>query len=200
MSTHPREKVATTLPNSNSQGYSRITSSTASNQTNALYRVSSRTEHTTVTPSVISTKSHENIENIYLQIGSAFWKAKREAFEDGMESKFSQDLISLVKKYSQDAIEAITCLIVYEKVNPEVSGEALRWLGRMEHPESYLFRRWLLERSLTLSSARVKDGAILGLASMDDKHAIKYLQEAIKKEQCDELKIDIKQVLEQLES
>ena len=49
----------------------------------------------------------------------------------------------------------------------------------MQHPESYMFRRWLLERSITLSSPYVKEGALLGIASMDDKHAIKYLQKAI---------------------
>lgn len=89
---------------------------------------------------------------------------------------------------------------MYERVAPEVGGEALRWLGRIDHAESYEYRRWLLERSLSLSSTRVRDGAILGLASMDDKHAIPYLKRAIEEEQCSELKADMESVLEQLES
>lgn len=146
-----------------------------------------------------STKPHEASDFLYSRIESIFWAAKGEFFEDGMESAFSRQLNSVVKKYGNDAMEVITCLIVYERVNPEVADEALRWLGRMEDSESYEYRRWLLERSLSLSSPRVRDGAILGLASMDDKHAIPYLKRAIAKEQCAELKVDMEQVLEQLE-
>jgi hypothetical protein len=146
-----------------------------------------------------STKPHEASDSLYSRIESIFWAAKGEFFEDGMESTFSRQLNSVVKKYGNDAMEVITCLIVYERVNPEVADEALRWLGRMEDSESYEYRRWLLERSLNLSSHRVRDGAILGLASMDDKHAIPYLKHAMAKEQCAELKVDMEQVLEQLE-
>jgi hypothetical protein len=69
----------------------------------------------------------------------------------------------------------------------------------MEDLKSYEFRRWLLERSLTLPLGVVKDGAILGLASMDDKHAIPYLKEATENESSTEIKQDMEQVLEQLE-
>ncbi|MGL5872036.1 MAG: hypothetical protein ACRC2R_06655 [Xenococcaceae cyanobacterium] len=138
---------------------------------------------------------------LYSKIEALFWSAKEEYFEDGMESKFSDKLISTINNYGNHAIEVIICLIVYGKVSPEVAGEALRWLGRIENPETYQYRRWLLERSLSLSSPIVKDGAILGLASMDDKHAISYLKRAIENEKdCLELNSDIEQVLEQLES
>jgi hypothetical protein len=178
------------------------TDSTASNRLNPLYLVPSGTgskDSKESSQAIASTEPHKN-EYIYPQIEYIFGEAKNEYFEDGMESRFSRKLISLIRKYKQDAIEAITCLIVYEKVNSEVAGEALRWIGRMEHAESYMFRRWLLERSITLSSIYVKEGAILGIASMDDKHAIKYLQKAIEIESCNELKADMQQVLEQLES
>lgn len=147
-----------------------------------------------------STEFFEASDALYLKIEAAFRTAKGEFFEDGMENTFSQQLNSFIKSYSNGALEAITCLIVYEKVDSEAAGEALRWLGRINHTESYEYRRWLLERSLSLSSSRLRDGAILGLASMDDKHAIPYLKVAIEKEQCFELKADMKQVLEQLES
>lgn len=147
-----------------------------------------------------STELHEPSDVLHSKIGTIFWKAKEEVFEDGMESTFSQQLNSVIRKCGNDAVEAITCLIVYERVDSEVAGEALRWLGRIDHAESYQYRRWLLERSLSLSSSRVRDGAVLGLASMDDKHAISYLKSAIEKEQCFELKADMKLVLEQLEN
>ncbi len=147
-----------------------------------------------------STQPHKTSNLLSSRIESIFWAARDEVFEDGMESSFSRELNSVVKEYGVDAIEVITGLIVYQIVNPEVAGEALRWLGRMEDLESYNFRRWVLERSLKLPSTRVKDGAILGLASMDDRHAIPYLKRAIEEEQCTELKADMEQVLEQLES
>jgi hypothetical protein len=147
-----------------------------------------------------STKRYEISDVLYSKIENIFWAAKGENFEDGMESSFSHQLISFVKKYGNDALEAITCLIVYERVNSEVIGEALRCLGRIEHTESYEYRRWLLERSLGLSSTRVRDGAIIGISFLDDKHAIPYLKSAIQKEKCSELKADMETVLEQLES
>lgn len=146
-----------------------------------------------------STELYEPSNALYSKIEAIFWTAKGEFFEDGMESTFSKQLDSFVKEFGNNALEAITCLIVYERVDPEVAGEALRWLGRIDYAESYEYRRWLLERSLSLSSTRVRDGAILGLASMDDKHAIPYLKCAIEKEQCSELKADMESVLEQLE-
>ncbi|MEH1949985.1 MAG: HEAT repeat domain-containing protein [Nostoc sp.] len=137
-------------------------------------------------------------EIIYSQLETLFIAGKEEYFEDGFESDFSKGLISFVQKYGNDAIEAIACFIVYEKVSSEVASEALRWLGEINHPESYKFRLWLLERSLSCPSSRVRDGAILGLSYLNDPHAITYLEQAIKQEKITELCEDMKQVLAQL--
>ena len=126
--------------------------------------------------------------------------AKEQNFEDGMESEFSKELIDLVKEYGVDAIAALAHLIIVEKVNPEVASEALRWLGPIDHPASYRRRLWLLERSLRCSSARVRDGATLGLAFLDDPPMITYLRQAIQQEKIAELRADMAQVLAQLES
>lgn len=146
-----------------------------------------------------STELQEPTEALSAEIEAIFWIAKGEFFEDGIESTFSRQFNSFVKRHGNDALEAITCLIVYERVDEEIAGEALRWLSRIDDAETYKYRRWLLERSLGLSSTRVRDGAILGIASMDDKHAIPYLKSAIEKERCLELKADMESVLEQLE-
>ena len=143
---------------------------------------------------------YENIYvgNIYSEIEALFIAGKQEYFEDGVESKFSRGLVSCIQKYGDKAIEAITCVILYERVNPEVASEALRWLGEINHPESYKFRLWLLERSLSISSSKVRDGAILGLSYLNDPHAIHYLEQAIEQEKIIELRDDMKQVLSQL--
>jgi hypothetical protein len=139
------------------------------------------------------------MKDLYEEVEALFESGKEENFEDGMESDFSKNLISVVKKYGNYALEIIGCLIVYEKVNAEVAGEALRWLGQLDHPETHRFRLWLLERSLSLSKAQIRDGASLGLSFLDDPHAITYLKSAIQKEEFKELRNDMKQVLDQLE-
>jgi HEAT repeat protein len=147
-----------------------------------------------------STAQQEVQKDLNQRVFALFGAAKEQNFEDGMESEFSKGLLELVKECGADTIEALAPLIIEEKVNPEVASEALRWLGQIEHPVSYRARLWLLERGLRCSSARVRDGAALGLAFLDDPHAIPYLQQAIQQEHVSELRADMEQVLAQLES
>jgi HEAT repeat protein len=147
-----------------------------------------------------STAQQEIHKELDQRIIVLFEAAKEQNFEDGMESEFSKGLVDMVKKYGVAAIEALAPLIIDERVNPEVASEALRWLGRINQPASYRHRLWLLERGLRCSSARVRDGATLGLAFLDDPHAITYLRQAIQQEKISELRADMEQVLAQLES
>jgi hypothetical protein len=139
-------------------------------------------------------------ETVEQELRRLFAAACDEIFEDGMESVFSRGLVSLIKKYGNAAVETVTNFIAGEVVNPEVASEALRWLGHIDDPFTYRNRLLLLERSLWHSSARVRDGAILGLASLDDPSAIPYLEEAIEREQIQELRRYMIQVLDQLKN
>lgn len=144
-------------------------------------------------PQEYSIKVEQEFERLLLA-------AKEETFEDGMESNFSKGLNSLIRKYGNAAIDILTRFILTEAINPEVASETLRWVGYIDHLASYQYRRWLLERTLFCSSARVRDGAILGLASLDDPHAIPHLKRAIQRERYSELRRDMEQVLTQLEN
>lgn len=128
-----------------------------------------------------------------------FISGKYEFFEDGMESRFSKGLVSAIEKYGELAIEIISDLILSEKVSPEVASEALRWIGKIEHNATYENRLYLLEQSLKCSSARVRDGAILGLSFLNDFSAIDSIKKAIQSENIKLLRKNMKQVLEQLE-
>lgn len=121
-------------------------------------------------------------------------------FEDGIGSEFSERLIALIRKYGDDALMELAYLVLYEKVNAEVASEALRWLGYMKHPPSYHHRQWLLEASLQSLSPRIRDGALLGLAYLDDPHAIPYLKHTMSQEQVEELRHDMEQLLAEFES
>ncbi len=134
-------------------------------------------------------------------LGTLCAAAKDQYFEDGMDSEFSIKLIEYIEQYGDYAINELAHLILNEIVVDEVASEALRQLGHIDHPASYKARLWLLEKSLlACSSAMVRDGALLGIALLDDRQAIPYLRRAIQQEQCPELRESIEQVLEQLEN
>lgn len=121
-------------------------------------------------------------------------------FEDGMETSFSQELVSLVEKYGNLAMSEIGYLITYARVDDEIASEALRWLGRINDPSTHGWRLWILEKSLSSESPMVRDSAGLGLVSMHDAHAIEYVKKAIKKETIGELRNDLQRALEELEA
>ena len=147
-----------------------------------------------------SSAQQERLEEIRCKAEALFQAARGQHFEDGLESEFSNELIALIEKHDEVAINAIARLVGSAIVHDEVVSEALRWLGRMNHPSTYHSRLLLLEGSLFSPSARVRDGAALGLAAMDDSHAIFYLEQAIQMEKQAELREDLKQVLTQLEA
>ena len=122
-----------------------------------------------------------------------------EDFEDGMENDFIKRLRFCILRHGIKAVHAIAKIIVGRRANPQVISEALRWLGCISHPESYQSRLFLLEQSLGDPSRWIRDGAALGLASMNDVHAIPYLHEAIKREKIQDLQEDLQTILIRLE-
>lgn len=128
-----------------------------------------------------------------------FASAKDQIFEDGMESNFSRELVEFVKAYGHSAMEIIIRIVLSDRINFEIVSEALRVIGRIHHPATCRERLWLLESGLYSSSARVRDGAVVGLAYLDDPIAITPLGLAIKRESVTELRQDMEQVLSQLE-
>ena len=132
------------------------------------------------------------------KIENLFSFGRNEIFEDGTESYFSRELVALVRKHGGIALLDIARLITSEKADACVAAEAIKWLGRTHHPETHSFRRWLLLRALTSSSVLVREGAVLGLAFMNDPATISPLQQALEREQTPELRDDLSQVLRQI--
>jgi HEAT repeats len=151
---------------------------------------------TSVSPSALQTLTDE----IKQQFEKLFAAGKGEFFHDGMESEFSRALLSLVDRYRDVAVEILADLIMGENVNPAVASEALRWIGQIDDLSSHLSRRRLLEQALTSPSAWIRDGAVLGLASMDDPESIHAIKQAFDREQVKELRHEMEQVWMQLQS
>jgi hypothetical protein len=129
-----------------------------------------------------------------------FANARDEVFEAGFESDFSKGVLSIVRAYRNLGVDAVRTTVLWEGTNQEIAAEALRWLGYFDDATTHSSRLWLLERCLFNASARIRNAAALGLASLDDPRAIIHLKEAIEKENDDELREDMLQVLAQLES
>jgi hypothetical protein len=126
--------------------------------------------------------------------------SREEIFEDGMESQLTTELDAFLDDYGNYLIDSLIDILRFESVNAEVSSEVLRWIGRTNHQLSYYQRLSFLEENLNNSSPRVRDAASLGLAYLNDPHAIPYIKDAIKRETCTELREDMEQVLSQLET
>jgi len=138
--------------------------------------------------------------NIDHELEALFQAYANEDFEDGMESEFISELISSIRIHGTKVVETIRGIILEQNVKSHVAFEALRWLGRINHPESYQSRLIFLETCLESPSRLVRDGATLGLASMKDVHAIPYLRKAIAQEKIQDLRKDMEAVLLRLEN
>jgi hypothetical protein len=133
-------------------------------------------------------------------INRLFESAEEQYFEDGMESDFSRELVSLVKKYRNLVMGEISYLITCGRVDEEVASEALRWLGRIDDTSTHGWRLWVLEKSLSSKSPVVRDGAALGSVYMGDAHAMQYIKKAIEQETIAELRYDLQGALKELEA
>lgn len=127
-----------------------------------------------------------------------FAAARDEVFEDGMESSFSRRLTALVEKHGDQAIRFAAGYLDSAEFDEEVAAETLRQLGHSRHEPTHRSRLDLLVQGLSSESAMVRDGAILGLASLDDPGVISDVAEAVAREQDLELRDDMNDVLEQL--
>jgi len=125
--------------------------------------------------------------------------AAGEHFEDGIESRFSQELVWMIAQQGGIVADVLSGLISLDRIDEEVASEGLRWVGLMEHPGSHFSRRRLLEKCLFAASPKVRDGAALGLAFLNDPHGIPYLRQAMNREEREWLRKRVRQVIDQLE-
>lgn len=137
--------------------------------------------------------------NVRDELAELFKRTMDEISEDGTESDFARGLRSIILRHGEPAVDALTGIVFYRRVNEGRAAESLEVVGRMNDSMTRNRRLWILESGLFSGSARIRDAASLGLASLDDPHAIPYIRKAIDEEQCEELREDLEQVLEQLQ-
>jgi hypothetical protein len=160
-----------------------------------LYR-DRRSEHlsaeSSTAPSDVSPALFEEIREL-------FDEGSQEFFHDVIQSNFSRTLLKMLMVHGQAAFRAIAEYLFSGDAKPDVISEALRWIADFNDPLTFSQRWTILERMLKNRSSRVRDGAILGFAALDDLRARSLLLEARNLEQIDELRALIDQVIAQLD-
>jgi hypothetical protein len=135
---------------------------------------------------------------LLLRVKNLFNEGAAEFFQDGMESGFSRSLLDLLQTRGANALAAISEYLSTRAAHPQVVAEALRWLADFGGTET-LGKRWeILRQGLVNPSPIVRDGAILGFASLDDPRAKAVLQAARSVETVRALQQLLEQVIERL--
>lgn len=147
-----------------------------------------------------STVRREAPEPLQEIIGNLLIIYEDEVYEFGMESTLRSKLLSFIEKFGNDAVRGIEKAVINMDVDEIVAAHVLQWLGMMRDSETSKSRLWILEEFLLHSSLHLRNGAMMGLAYLDEPSAIPYLEYAVKAEQHTELQRDMKRVLVQLEN
>jgi HEAT repeats len=146
-----------------------------------------------------STAPAEVDPTLVREIRELFEQGASEFFHDGLHSNFSRKLLKTLEQHGQAAFRAIGHYLFSGNPKPDVVSEALRWLADF-NDASTLSQRWaILQRKLKDPSPRVRDGAILGFAALDDPRARPLLLEVRDMERIVELRKLIDQVIAQLQ-
>lgn len=150
-------------------------------------------------PQINATSTYDILPQLVAEIRDIFIAAGDEYFEDGVETDFSRSVIQLVEQYRDDAIKALQSMISRDLLAPKLVAEALCWLGQVEEPASHIKRRELLQENLGHRSPYIRDGAMVGLAYLEDPRSLEALRVALQREPIAELREYIEETIEQLE-
>ena len=153
-----------------------------------------------IQPAEVSTRFRQPIKDVGRSVDRLFEQADDDDLEDGVQGAFSAGLVSLVTKFGKHAVAEVAYLVLSGKANTHVASTALRWLGRMNHPETQEQRFWLLTKALSSQSLQIRDSAVVALEYMGDPAAISALQDAAGRETSTRLGEYMRLVVDDLKS
>jgi hypothetical protein len=104
------------------------------------------------------------------------------------DAQLYEQINAFVLEFGRQAITALTPSVLLNKASQDTICTVLQILGRLESNTGYQSRLWLLELMLTSPYPRVRYGAALGIAYMDDERAIPYIHKALERESIPDLK------------
>lgn len=133
-------------------------------------------------------------------IDRAFASGEFLEFEDGVENEFTSQLMSMVKVWGGLGVRELATFMFRPGVRADIVAQALLCLGRIDDEDSYTTRARTLRRGLLAESAKVRDAAAVGIASISDLGASADLAKAIERETIPSLKEDMRAVLASLKN
>jgi hypothetical protein len=151
-------------------------------------------------PSESSTASSGVPQSLERDLQKLFVEARYEVFEDGMSSEFACRLERVIRAHGNSALLELNALLRVPTTSKTVAAECLRIIGRLKDRQTHAFRRWILADLLNAKSVLVRDAAIVGLSSLDDPSVLASVRLALENEKSAELRFDLDQLREQLES
>lgn len=137
-------------------------------------------------------------EEIQSELAEIFRVGRQEAAEADATTEFSQSLLAFIERYHTEAIQSLEALLEDERIDPDLSSDALAALGESEDAMSHEARLMLLQKKLTSDHPRIRYGAIIGLISLDDPRALPATEKALSVEKVKILEGILRQLLEHL--
>ena len=120
--------------------------------------------------------------------------------EHSEETEFAKKVLGFIDHYHSYAVDALSDYIEANPSKTDLAHEVLRLVGQSEDSPSQVERRQLLERNLLSHSPRIRYGAILGLAYMNDPNSVHQVKRVLEQEKTKVLRKILNQLLDQLQS
>jgi len=117
-------------------------------------------------------------EGIMNRIKDVLIVGEGEMLESGVVSELAEELAEVVRLFGSSAIRNIANNIFDGTVGPTVASEVLCILGDLDDGVTHDDRLSLLIKGLSNKSSRIRVGAVLGLARLEDLRSIDHLEAA----------------------
>lgn len=139
-------------------------------------------------------KKNSSLESLLIRL---FQEAKN-SHRDDSEENFIDSFIEFLEQNGESGVNTFARVIRRGNLSEILINRALKWLGRIEQPDTSGMRKSLLEEEIQSKSLLRRDGAALGLISMGPSSSLSILEEMHKLEKCSSIKEYLKKVVQKL--
>lgn len=123
--------------------------------------------------------------------------ARDEHFEDGMDSNLSIGIRVLFRNYGESFAGVLDKRLKQSGISVRILTEILHTLGNIEDDATTDWRFATLVDFLRSPLPLTRDAAAVGLSYLDDKRAVPYLHEAIRREANEGFREDLRAIVDQ---
>lgn len=150
-------------------------------------------------PEAVEDVPFQSLENLEDAIEDLLKMGFHEESEESITSEFEEALTRLIETHGEAVLNILADQISQNKADPELLYQTLQVVGKMRHPKTHNYRLWLLQHSLKSSSVWIRDGAALGLSSLNDVRVLPFLKKALQVEPLPALRKYMERVISRLE-